>query len=659
MWSIRIALGGAVLVAAMASANAQTARMDPHAGPLPLLEINQQPVAEPSPVVADEPARQTDVKPRKGIAATRSQRASPSPGNAARPQATATRSRASQRVAQGTAWPAAYADAPSPKETFPLASPSAPDPPKEPAHLVLPSALAAAEQVRPATVRTPSPQPSVPTMVVTPEAPARIPQGANTSWLVLGTLSGGVVGGIVTVWFLMGLRTARARTTPRRTDAADEPARQNRASADDSRRDDRALEYDEGLEESEEWGQTNPPWRDNRASVGDDRLARSEQSEETGPPWRRNRTSAHNKHRDDKESDPRRVAPAYDAVRVALRERREAPPSSRNVASAYDAFFDALRETEEADQPSDRDAASAYDAVRDARPPSATPAASDLPDQLGTTPQRAADTRQRDAGKMLYVSLEQEMTSLLGRPTGKKEDDHLSGGSAASAYGDVRHRRPGSATPAEFNPLDRPRTAPRRAAQTRQPNATKTFYDSLEQEITSLLGRRTGKNAPNEEADQASGRKAASAYDAVRVALRKRQEADQPSGYNAASVYDAVTDVLGEMEAADQASAHTAAFAYDGVRDALGETEEADQPIGYTAASYDAVRDTLGEAEKADRPSGYNAASAYDAVRDALSERAEVYQPSGGNAASTDDDALRDSLREWAEADQAPRPKWL
>src|ERR1700683_655364 len=303
MWSIRIAMGGAVLVAAMASANAQTARTDPHAGPLPLLEINQQPVAEPSPVVADEPARQTDAKPRKGIAATRSQRASPSPGNAARPQAgatpsraprappsrgnppapqaAATRSRASQGVAQGTAWPAAYADAPSPKETFPLASPSAPDlpadAPKEPAHLVLPSAVAAAEQVRPATVRTPAPQPSVPTMVVTPEAPARIPQ--VTSWLVLGTLGGGVVGGIAIVWFVMGLRTARTSATPRREEAADQPVRHNRASADDDRRDDRALEYDEGLEDSEEWGQTNPPWRDNRASADDDRLARSAQSE--------------------------------------------------------------------------------------------------------------------------------------------------------------------------------------------------------------------------------------------------------------------------------------------------------------------------------------------------------------------------------------------
>src|ERR1700683_101013 len=395
MWSIRIAMGGAVLVAAMASANAQTARTDPHAGPLPLLEINQQPVAEPSPVVADEPARQTDAKPRKGIAATRSQRASPSPGNAARPQAAATRSRASQGVAQGTAWPAAYADAPSQKETFPLASPSAPDlpadAPKEPAHLVLPSAVAAAEQVRPATVRTPAPQPSVPTMVVTPEAPARIPQ--VTSWLVLGTLGGGVVGGIAIVWFVMGLRTARTSATPRREEAADQPVRTNRASADDDRRDDRALEYDEGLEDSEEWGQTNPPWRDNRASADDDRLARSEQSEETGPPWRHNRTSAHDRPRDDKESDPRRVVPAYHAVRVALGERRKAPPSGRNVASAYDAFFDALRGTEEADQPSDRNAASAYDAVRDARPPSATPAAPDLLDELGTTPQRAAETR--------------------------------------------------------------------------------------------------------------------------------------------------------------------------------------------------------------------------------------------------------------------------
>ncbi|MGA8612490.1 MAG: flagellar biosynthesis protein FliO [Xanthobacteraceae bacterium] len=64
------------------------------------------------------------------------------------------------------------------------------------------------------------------------------------------------------------------------------------------------------------------------------------------------------------------------------------------------------------------------DTARDTRPipmpRSATPAEEpDLLDDLGTTPPRAADTRQPNAGKMLYDSLEQEMASLLGRPTGK------------------------------------------------------------------------------------------------------------------------------------------------------------------------------------------------------------------------------------------------
>jgi hypothetical protein len=52
------------------------------------------------------------------------------------------------------------------------------------------------------------------------------------------------------------------------------------------------------------------------------------------------------------------------------------------------------------------------DTVRDVRQPSPL-------DDPGTTPPRAADTRQQTAGKMLYDSLEQEMASLLGRPTGK------------------------------------------------------------------------------------------------------------------------------------------------------------------------------------------------------------------------------------------------
>jgi hypothetical protein len=63
------------------------------------------------------------------------------------------------------------------------------------------------------------------------------------------------------------------------------------------------------------------------------------------------------------------------------------------------------------------------DATRDARPismpRSATPVEPSPLDDFGTTPPRAAETRQPNAGKMLYDSLEQEMASLLGRPSGK------------------------------------------------------------------------------------------------------------------------------------------------------------------------------------------------------------------------------------------------
>jgi flagellar protein FliO/FliZ len=63
------------------------------------------------------------------------------------------------------------------------------------------------------------------------------------------------------------------------------------------------------------------------------------------------------------------------------------------------------------------------DIARDARqtsmPRSATPAEPNLLDELGATPPGAPDMRQPNAGKMLYDSLEQEMASLLGRPSGK------------------------------------------------------------------------------------------------------------------------------------------------------------------------------------------------------------------------------------------------
>jgi flagellar protein FliO/FliZ len=63
------------------------------------------------------------------------------------------------------------------------------------------------------------------------------------------------------------------------------------------------------------------------------------------------------------------------------------------------------------------------DTGRDVRPistlRSAAPAEPTLLDDLSATPPRAVEIRQPNAGKMLYDSLEQEMASLLGRPTGK------------------------------------------------------------------------------------------------------------------------------------------------------------------------------------------------------------------------------------------------
>ena len=717
MWSIRIALGGAVLVAVTASASAQTARTDPHAGPLPLIVINQGPIVEPSPVVGDDPAQRTSAKPKKSIAATPSRPVSP--GSATRPQAAATRSRTVPQgngaVTQGTAGPAAFA-APDPM-LAPLPGLGLPaDPLERPAHLVVPS--------------------PVPTMVAAPDAPTRKSQGGNTPWLLLGTLGGGVVGAAI-VWFLVSLRKGRARLTRRREEEADQPARHHVASAYDNGRDVRVPEYDERRDDAREWAETNPPWRDNRAS-------------------------AYDRRQDDGETDPRWAAPAYDAVRDALGERQQAgrprsrsvaptydtvrdslgetleadQPSTGNAVSAYDGFFDALRDGEEGDQPSGGIAASADDAVRDARLRSAPPTAPKLLDQRGTTPPGAAKTRRRNADKVLYDSLEQEITSLLGRPVGKKsqkeEVDQPGGHNAASAYSAVRDAlgeskeadqpsshdaafaddavgdaRPRSATPAESNPLDQLDTTPPGAAERRQPNAGKTLYDSLEQTLARLLGRSTGKNSQREEADHPSGRKAATAFDAVRDALGKSEEAVQPGGRKAASVYDGIRDALTKSEEADQPSGGNAASAYDAVRDALSESEEADQPSERNAASaYDAVRDALTErnarprsatpaeskpgttpprvaerrepnagktlhdsfersmasllgrstgnssqSEEANRPGGRNAASAYDGVRDALTERDEVDQPSGHNAASAHD-AGRDALTEQEEADE-------
>jgi hypothetical protein len=62
MWSVRVAVGGAVLAVAVVSAAAQSVRTSPPGAPLPLLSINEGPIVDPSPVVADKPARQVPVK---------------------------------------------------------------------------------------------------------------------------------------------------------------------------------------------------------------------------------------------------------------------------------------------------------------------------------------------------------------------------------------------------------------------------------------------------------------------------------------------------------------------------------------------------------------------------------------------------------------------
>ena len=655
MWSTRITMSGAVLIAAVASASAQTARTVPHADPWPLLVINDGPIVEPSPVVADEPA----AKPKKGSAVTRSRPASP--GNAVRPRAAATRSRAVSQgdaaVMQGTAWPAAYASAQNPM----LASPPALDFPaaalKEPAHVVAPSPVAVAEPVRLATVPTPASQSSVPIMVVEPEPRAKSPREAYIWRLLLGALGGGVLGAAI-VWFLVRLGTGRARLTPRRKVEAEQAMRFDRASGYDNRRDDRASAYDKGRYDSGErqddrhWAgsrereETAPPWRRNRASAYDDRGAGSRGNDETGPRWRHDQASEYDDHRaGSRESDETRrrwrhdQASAYNS-RWDSRETQKGdrPSGYKAAASAYDALWDALRDGEEIGRPSGHDANSSSDAALDARARLALPVESNRLDELGTTSPRAAQTRQRNAGKMLYDTLEQEITSLLGRPTDKNSQrqkadqpsgdkvasdydtvrdstereatDHPSIHSAVSAYDAVRDARPRSASAVEPNPLDELGTTPPRAAEMRQRNAGKMLYDSLEQEITSLLGRSTAKNSWREKADQPSGRNAASAYDAVRDALSEGEEVDQSSGRDAASAHDAVRDALGEGEAVDQ----------------LG---------------------------------GRDTASAYDAVRDALSEGEEVDQPSSRDGATTDDNVLRDALREWKPADQPRRYKPL
>ena len=676
MWSIRIVMGGALLAVAMASACAQPARTDAGGEPLSLLEINQRPIVESAPVVAGEPAQKTSAKPKSGIAATHAQPASPGNTTPARPEAAATRTVSGRprnaAVTRGTVSPAAYADAPNITTALPLASPQALDLSagvrNAPAQFVPPSPIALSETVTTATAPTPAPQPGVPTMVAEPEPRAASRQGAGTPWLLLGTLGGGVVGAAI-VWLIVGSRTARAGPMPRREEKADQAVRHQPAFAYDNRRSDPPLGARDNEESTQPRGydlaSTYDNRRDDRASASAERQPYSREWQNVGRPSRHDRASAYDRRRDDsgewETADPRggdNQASAHDDrwPDSGVRKRTELPW----VASAHDAVSHALEEIEEADKAIGRNAASAHDAIRDAPPHSATPVEPNPLYELGTTLPLTTQTRRSNTDKMLYVSLEQEITSLLGRPIGqspRREEAHEpSGRKAAPASDDVRDSRSRWETPAGPNPFDglgaaapretrqrksgntlyddleqeaaalsrRPggrnsqreggetprgrnaasayesvsRARPRlerlaepdpfdelgaavpRSVKARQSSAEKRFFDSLEEEITSLLGRRTNKNSQMGEFDQPRGRKATSVFDAVRDALRERREADEPSGYNAASVYDTVHDASGEWSEADQPSGFNTASAYDAVRDALSESEEADQPSG-------------------------------------------------------------------------------
>jgi hypothetical protein len=325
--------------------------------------------------------------------------------------------------------------------------------------------------------------------------------------------------------------------------------------------------------------------------------------------------------------------------------------------------------------------------VRDARPRSALPVEPNPIDELNTKPPRAAEPQQRDAGEMHYESLEQEITSLLGRPIGKNSQkqktdqssadntvsDYDAGGdafpeweaadqpsshSAVSSPNAVLGARPRLAPPVELDPLEFGTTT--RAVESWRPNSGEKTYDSFEQEITSLLGRSTGKNSRTKKADQLTGRNADAAYDAVRDALSEAEEVDQPSRHNRPSTADeALGDAPREWAQADQPGDRDSASAYDAVRDALSEAEEVDQPGRPNSAftADEALGDALRERAQADRPGGRDSASAYDAVRDALDEAEGVDQPSRAYRASTADEALGDVLNKWVQADQRRRYK--
>jgi hypothetical protein len=685
MWSIRIAMSGAALVAAMANASAQTARTDPQAGPLPLLVINQGPIVDPSPVVADKPP-QTSAKSKERGTATRSQPVPPR--NVAQPQPAATRPLATSQgravTKQRTPGPAAFADPSNPTGIFPSAPPAA---------LGLPGdapSVAPPEQLGTTTVPTLAPQTSAPTMVTAPGPPTNNPQRTPTSRLLLVTLGGGVVGAAA-VWWMVVLWRGRARLMPRSEDETEDETeaeteaeglvRRDPVYTFDNPSDDprpRAMESEESNQfRSHDWGAAYDNRRDDPASGHAERGHYSREWEKIGAPWRHDRASAYgddrSRSRESVELDPRRDQnrnSVYDDRLAGSGELEGTEPFWSD--SAHDAVGDALREIEEADQSKSRNAASADDGVGGARLRSTTPAEPDRLDQLGIAPPDVVETRQPSAGKLHFESPEREIMSLLGRASGK-EAAQLASPNAAAAHG-ARDARLRAAMPAESNPFDQPGTRTL-DVEGWEPNVGETVYD--EQKIASLLGRLIGKSSRREEADQPRGRKATSAYDAVRDALgwkkvarqpsgrnatsiydaigdalTDEEEADQPSGYGAASAYDAARDVLTANEEVDRPNGHNAASAYDAVRDALTDNEEVDQPSGYGAPSaYDAVRDALTDKEEVDQPSGYGAASAYGAVRDALTANEEVDRPNGHNAASAYE-AVRDSITEKEEADE-------
>jgi flagellar protein FliO/FliZ len=99
------------------------------------------------------------------------------------------------------------------------------------------------------------------------------------------------------------------------------------------------------------------------------------------------------------------------------------PPSSEARPEPGDAVDQSLAEMAHRLEAALRKPSAKPETAREARPiPMPRSTAPDEPnplEEIGTTLPRAAETRQPNAGKMLYDSLEQEMASLLGRPTGK------------------------------------------------------------------------------------------------------------------------------------------------------------------------------------------------------------------------------------------------